>query len=120
MTLKKAFLTALFFLCISPIFLSSAVHALPTFQEVKNSYKKSDAVLLDRHGKVIHELRVDSKGRRLDWTSLKDISPSFMKAVIHSEDKRYYEHHGVDWKAVSVTVIRNLFTGASRGASTIT
>lgn len=25
-------------------------HALPTFNEVKNSYKKSDAVLLDRHG----------------------------------------------------------------------
>ena len=98
----------------------SFAHALPTFQEVENSYKKSDAVLLDRHGKVIHELRVDSKGRRLDWISIKDISPALIKTVIHSEDRRFYEHHGVDWKAVGSTVIKNVFAEAPRGASTIT
>ena len=104
----------LFFSVIFLINISHA-HALPTFQEVKNSYKKSDAVLLDRHGKVIHELRVDSKGRRLDWISIKDISPALIKAVIHSEDKRFYEHHGIDWKAVGSTVIKNVFTRGSAG-----
>lgn len=93
---------------------------MPSFQEVKDSYRKSDAVLLDRHGKVIHELRVDPKGRRLDWVSIKDISPALINAVIHSEDRRFYEHHGVDWIAVGSTVIRNLFTRTTRGASTIT
>lgn len=95
-------------------------HALPTFNDVKSSYKKSDALLLDRHGEVIHELRVDQNGRRLDWVGLKEISPSLIKAVLYSEDKRFYEHGGVDWKAIGSSVIKNLFTDKRRGASTIT
>ena len=95
-------------------------HALPSFEDVKKSYKKSDAVLLDRHGKVIHELRVDAKGRRLEWTSLKDSSPALIRAVLHTEDKRFYEHRGVDWKAAGAAALKNVFSGTQRGASTIT
>lgn len=109
----------LFFIIITFINVSPA-HALPSFQEVKESYKKSEAVLLDRHGKAIHELRVDSKGRRLDWVNLKDISPALINAVILSEDKRFYKHNGVDWKSVGSTVIENLLREPPRGASTIT
>jgi len=105
---------------IALVLVSSYAYALPSFQELKSAYKKSDGVLLDRHGKVIHELRVDPKGRRLDWTGLKDISPSFIKAVIHSEDRRFYDHSGVDWIAAGSAFIRNLFTRSARGASTIT
>ena len=105
---------------IASLVIVSSAHALPTFQEVKDSYKKSDAILMDRHGKAIHELRVDSKGRRLDWINIKDISPALIKAVIRSEDKRFYEHHGVDWMAVGSAVIKNVFVGTPRGASTIT
>jgi penicillin-binding protein 1C len=102
------------------LIITSPAYALPSFQEVKDSYRKSDAVLLDRHGKIIHELRVDPKFRRLDWTSIEEISPAFIKTVVLSEDKRFYEHQGVDWLAVSSAVIKNLFTKKSRGASTIT
>ncbi len=109
----------LFFILFSLIAVSSA-HALPSFREVKDSYKKSDAVLLDRHGKVIHELRIDPQGRRLDWVDLKDISPALIKTVLHSEDRRFYEHHGVDWNAIGAVVIKNLLTKTPRGGSTIT
>lgn len=100
--------------------IASYAHAVPRFEEVKKAYKESDSVLLDRHGKVIHELRVDSKGRRLEWVGIKDISPALVKSVIRSEDKRFYEHHGVDWKAVGAAAIGNLFAQTPRGASTIT
>lgn len=110
----------LLFILITSFLFTTHAHALPTFDEVKNSYKKSDAVLLDRHGEVIHELRVDEKGRRLDWVSLKDISPSLIRAVIHSEDRRFYEHHGVDWRAVIAAVFDRLLSKGDRGASTIT
>jgi penicillin-binding protein 1C len=91
-----------------------------SFQEVKNNYQASDAVLLDRNGEVIHELRVDPTGRRLNWTPLKDVSPALVKAVIHSEDKRFYHHHGVDWIAAGTVAVENLFSKKPRGASTIT
>jgi penicillin-binding protein 1C len=63
---------------------------------------------------------VNESGRRLDWTSLEDISPSLIKAVIHSEDRRFFKHHGVDWKAIGVALFKGLISDNDRGASTIT
>ncbi len=94
--------------------------AADSFEQVKASCSSSDAVLLDRHGEVIHELRVDRQTRRLEWVKLEDISPALLKAVMHSEDKRFYNHHGVDWKALSSSAVSSLFLTKRRGASTIT
>src|SRR3990172_6480589 len=118
--IKVFFAKVLFIFLIFPFLFVTYAFATSTFNEVKNSYKKSDAVLLDRHGRIIHELRVDEKGRRLEWISLKDISPSLIKAVIHSEDKRFYDHYGVDWRATMVAIFESLITTNNRGASTIT
>lgn len=95
------------------------LYALPSFHEIKSAYRKSDAVLLDRHGEVLHELRIGGKGRRLEWVGLRDLSPSLTRAVLHSEDKRFYQHHGVDWKAVTAATLKS-FRSNDRGASTIT
>ncbi len=114
MCTKEALLLAL---CLA---FASRVYALPSFQETRDSYKKSDAILLDRHGQVLHELRIDPLGRRLDWTSIKNISPALMKAVVHSEDRRFFEHAGVDWIALGSALLKNIFSSSPRGASTIT
>ena len=48
--------------------------------------------------------------------------PQFLKtAFIHSEDKRFYDHRGVDWRARGSAVFANIKSLRSvRGASTIT
>lgn len=98
----------------------STVSAAPAYDQVRKSYSASDAVLLDRHGEVIHEMRIDLNGRKLEWTALTDLSPALVKAVLGSEDKRFREHHGVDWTAIAWAAIHNLWSGHKRGASTIT
>jgi penicillin-binding protein 1C len=104
------------------IFLSSAadIKPPPSFETVKNAYKKTDALLLDRQGQVIQELRIDKQGRRLEWVSLKEISPAFFQAVLGVEDRRFYRHHGVDWLGLSASVIENPLAERKRGGSTIT
>jgi penicillin-binding protein 1C len=92
----------------------------PSFQKIKEDYRNSEAILLDRHGDVIHELRIDQEGRRLDWTAFKDISPSLVTAVIRAEDKRFYSHTGMDWNAVGASIVNRITGGKARGASTIT
>ena len=77
--------------------LTSEACALASFTQVKTAHRRSDALILDRHGEVIHEVRIDKSGRRLDWTELKDISPALLNAVLQSEDRNFYEHSGVDW-----------------------
>ncbi len=94
--------------------------ALPTYLEVRKSYVKSDSLLLDRHGEIIHELRVDKERRRLDWVPLQNISPALREAVVQAEDKRFYDHRGVDYRSMAAALGRGLASESFRGASTIT
>jgi penicillin-binding protein 1C len=93
--------------------------ALPTYDEVRKSYVSTEGLLLDRHGTVIHELRVDRNGRRLDWVTLEQVSPAFLRAVVRAEDKRFYEHGGVDWLALTDAALDSMFSSKPRGASTL-
>ena len=82
--------------------------ALPSFVEVREAFRPSDRSLLDRHGEILHEQRVDFHVRRLTWTSLADISPALRAAVIASEDRRFDRHSGVDSQAILGAIARRL------------
>jgi penicillin-binding protein 1C len=94
--------------------------APPSFDTVRAAYCPSDARLLDRHGRVIHEQRVDPTRRRLPWTALSAVSPALIDAVLISEDRRFFDHGGVDWWAAAAALAQRLHGGTRRGASTIT
>lgn len=93
---------------------------LPRFDEVKAAWRPSDQVLLDRHGEPVQAVRTNLKVRRLDWVPLAEISPAMRTALLLSEDKRFYEHSGVDWSAVGAAAFGNLWNNRTRGASTLT
>ena len=93
--------------------------ATASFDSVKQSYKPSDTAILARDGEIIQRLRTDSTVRRGQWVALADVSPALRTALVLSEDKRFYEHSGVDWRAVSSAAWANLWNTKTRGASTI-
>jgi penicillin-binding protein 1C len=93
--------------------------AIATFDEVKREFRPSDTLILDRSGEVIQRLRTDNTVRRGQWVALPDISPALRTALVLSEDKRFYEHSGVDWRAVSSAAWGNLWNTKTRGASTL-
>ena len=110
-----------FFLLLIIIFLQARLaHAVPSYDEVRQSFVKSDSLLLDRNGEILHELRTDKNRRRLDWTSFKNISPALKDAVIQAEDKRFYDHAGVDYRSMGAALIQGLTSESLRGASTLT
>ncbi|VTU24492.1 Penicillin-binding protein 2D [Variovorax sp. PBS-H4] len=94
--------------------------ALPGFEEVKRDFRPSDIQVLDRNGELLQRIRTDAGVRRGRWTALGDISPALRTAMLLSEDKRFYEHSGIDWRAVSAAAWSNLWNTRTRGASTIT
>ena len=93
---------------------------IPTFAAARAAWCPSDARLLDRHGEVIQERRIDPSRRRLDWTPLDRISPALVSAVIASEDLRFLDHGGVDIRAIAGSALRAIGGAPLRGASTIT
>ncbi|MDO8374929.1 MAG: transglycosylase domain-containing protein, partial [Polaromonas sp.] len=105
------------------IFLIAAIAhpawAVATFDDVKREYRPSDTLVLDRGGEVIQRLRTDATVRRGQWVALTEVSPALRTALVLSEDKRFYEHSGVDWRAVSAAAWGNLWATKTRGASTL-
>ncbi len=98
----------------------NSAQAIPSFKEVQKNFLSSDAILTDRNGVAIHQLRINPKERKLAWVKLEDVSPALRTALITSEDKRFYQHGGVDWNAVAGAAWGNLWNKKTRGASTIT
>ena len=100
--------------------LAGQAHALASFDEVRREFRPSDTRVLDRNGELLQRVRTDARVRRGQWIALADVSPALRTAMVLSEDKRFYEHSGVDWRAVSAAAWGNVWNTRTRGASTIT
>lgn len=62
-----------------------------------------------------------NSGQKRYWLPLKDISPSFIDAMVSIEDKNFYAHHGFDYKRIAGAVLADVRAMAKvQGASTIT
>lgn len=96
----------------------------PSFSDVRSNYGTSEALLLDRHGAPLSEVRIDMRVRQLDWIALADVSPAMSATLIAAEDKRFYEHGGVDWSGLAGaawdSLWRTLDGRRARGGSTLT
>ncbi len=92
---------------------------IPTAAQVRAHYRLSEGFLLDRNGDVIQQIRPSFQGRRAEWVPLEKISPALISAVIQAEDRRFRDHHGVDWRGVLSAARHGFRSGNWRGASTI-
>jgi penicillin-binding protein 1A len=74
-------------------------------------------VVYDARGGVLAELSPS----RWEVVRIRDLPEYVPAAFVAVEDKRFYGHHGVDWRRFAGTMLRNLKPGArGQGASTIT
>ena len=59
--------------------------------------------------------------RRLIPISIEDVPQMYIDAVVSTEDKRFFQHQGIDWISLANDSFDLLFSrGVKRGASTIT
>lgn len=102
------------------LLMPTAASAVPSFNEVQRDFLPSEASLLDRNGELLQRMRVNMDERKLSWVKLEDVSPALRHALVASEDRRFYQHSGIDWSAVAASAWGNLWNTKTRGASTIT
>ena len=116
---RRAFVVCLALVGVVAAERVTAPPLLPAFAVVRASRPSSEAVLLDRHGALLHERRVDPNGRRLAWTPLAAVSPLLTEALLRAEDRRFHTHGGVD-PIAAAGAARDALSGRVRGASTLT
>src|SRR5680860_255165 len=85
---------------------------LPGFTETAER-----STVLDRDGNVIAVLREENR----TLVDLDEVPEHVVAAVVATEDDRFREHEGVNWRAVARAAVGNLGAGEiTSGASTIT
>src|SRR6188472_3565864 len=98
---------------------NKAAADLPDHTKLKGLKLPGASVVLDRKGERFAE--VFEENQRRVWVVLADIPEQVQKAFIAAEDKRFYEHKGVDERGLIRAFIGNLAqSGRPQGGSTIT
>ncbi|HZV63469.1 MAG TPA: penicillin-binding protein 1C [Telluria sp.] len=92
---------------------------VPRYEQVRAAQRGSESVLLDRNDVVLERLRLDHRQRMLEWIDLDAMAPVLLRAVVVSEDQRFWSHPGVDPVGALSALIDNLHRSRARGASTI-
>ena len=99
-------------------FYNKATVDLPDHTKLKGLKLPGASVVLDRKGERFAE--VFEENQRRVWVPLADIPEQVQKAFLAAEDKRFYQHKGIDERGLIRAFIGNLAaSGRPQGGSTI-
>lgn len=93
---------------------------MPPIEELEDPHDKLASLVYDSDGNEMGRY-YSGAGNRV-YTDYNGISPHVINALVATEDVRFQEHSGIDFKALGRTVIKTMMLGdkSSGGASTIT
>ncbi|MDB5742581.1 MAG: Peptidoglycan glycosyltransferase [Polaromonas sp.] len=87
----------------------------PGIGDLRKAKSEVPSVLLASDGTVLAEYKRINR----QWVTLDKISPNVVNALIATEDRRFYDHHGIDFRRTAGAVLSTL-SGELQGGSTIT
>ncbi|CAM1361861.1 penicillin-binding protein 1A [Tenacibaculum xiamenense] len=103
------------FICLLFLMASLGVFGpLPTFEELENPKSDLATEVISADGKTLGKYYVKANRTPIQY---KDLPDNLIKALVATEDERFYDHSGIDFKGLARAVAK---MGAGGGASTIT
>ncbi|RFU44972.1 penicillin-binding protein 1A [Paraburkholderia sp. DHOC27] len=87
----------------------------PSISDIRKARLDQPAQILSADGKLLAEFKPSNR----EWVTLQQISPHMVDALISTEDHRFYQHHGIDWRRTGSAALHT-FGGDRQGGSTIT
>jgi penicillin-binding protein 1A len=87
----------------------------PSIGDIRKAKIEQPARILSADGKLLAEFKPSNR----QWVKLKDVSPNVVNALIATEDHRFYQHFGLDWRRTASAALHT-FSGNRQGGSTIT
>ena len=88
---------------------------LPTFRDLENPKSNLASEVISDDGVVLGTYFIQNRSNvRFD-----ELSPALVQALVATEDKRFFDHSGIDYKRTFTIIFYNLL-GNKQGASTIT
>lgn len=91
---------------------------IPSFEELENPQTKLATQVLADDGRLLTTFHIENRS----YVGYKDLSPNLVRALVATEDLRFYEHSGIDYQSLARVGVKTLLMGDSSqgGGSTIT
>ena len=105
-------------LVVSLIGLVWAFADIPSFEELENPDSKLATQVIAEDGEILTTFHIENRS----YVSYEELSPNLVHAAIATEDVRFYDHSGIDFKSLGRVIFKTLLGGDSSqgGGSTIT
>ncbi|SAL61330.1 peptidoglycan glycosyltransferase [Caballeronia terrestris] len=87
----------------------------PGIGDLRKAKVEQPAQILSADGKLLAEFKPTNR----EWVKLADVSPHVVDALVATEDHRFYQHHGLDFRRTASAALHT-FSGNRQGGSTIT
>ena len=87
----------------------------PSISDIRKAGSEQPAQILSADGRKLTEFKQSNR----QWVELAEISPNVVKALIATEDHRFYDHFGLDWRRTASAMYYTL-QGDRQGGSTLT
>ena len=87
----------------------------PGISDIRKVSSEQPAQILSADGRKLAEFKQSNR----EWVALAEISPHVIDALIATEDHRFREHFGLDWRR-TIAAALNTFSGDRQGGSTLT
>ena len=87
----------------------------PSIGDLRKAKVELPSVLLAQDGTLLAEYKRVNR----QWVTLDQMAPSVVSALVATEDHRFYEHHGIDFRRTAGAMLSTL-QGDLQGGSTIT
>ena len=88
----------------------------PSMEMIKNKRPAQASELYSADGQQIGKFFSENRTP----VNFEDVNPVFWRALIDTEDERFFSHHGIDYTAFGAALKDYLLHHDARGASTIT
>ena len=93
---------------------------IPPYEEIENPKNKSASLVYSDDGEVLSTYFLSTENRVV--VKYNELSPNLIKALIATEDARYTDHSGIDFRGLGRAFVKRLIlqNKSAGGASTIT
>lgn len=86
---------------------------LPSFEEIENPKSNLASQIITSDGELLGKFYIDNRTH----AEYADLSPHLVNALVATEDERYYNHSGIDFRSIARAIAT---MGGAGGGSTIT
>ena len=91
---------------------------IPSFEELEDPESKLATQVIAEEGEILTTFHIENRS----YVSYNELSPNLVSAAVATEDVRFYQHSGIDFRSLARVIFKTLLGGDSSqgGGSTLT